>query len=320
MVKKALITGITGQDGAYLSKLLLSKNYEVYGLTRDSSKKNLRNLRILNIENLCKIYKCDLSNKLEVNRLINKIKPNEIYSLSGLSSVAKSFVMPHLAYDSIINSTVNILESIRKNKKNIKFYLACSGECYGNIKSTYANEDTVFDPLSPYAVAKTAAFYITKNYREAFNIHASSGILFNHESPLRGENFVTQKIILGVIDIVKGRKKNLELGSLNIKRDWGWAPEYVEAMYLIMQNKKSTDFVIASGKSHSLEKFIEVAFNYFGMDWKKYTKTVKSHKRPLELIKNRGNSKKAEKILKWKPTYNLKKIVHTMIEDQLNTK
>lgn len=320
MVKKALIAGITGQDGAYLSKFLLSKNYKVYGLTRDNEKKNLRNLHILEIDKLCKIYKCNLNDRFEVNYLINKIKPDEIYNLSGLSSVAKSFIMPYEAYDSIINSTVNILESIRKNKRNIRFYLACSSECFGNIKSPSADESTVFNPLSPYAVAKTAAFYITKNYREAFNIHASSGILFNHESPLRGENFVTQKIILAVIDIVQGKKKVLELGLLNIKRDWGWAPEYVEAMHLIVRNKKSTDFVIASGKSYTLEKFIELTFNYFGMDWKKYTKTTTSNKRPLELIKSKGDGQKAEKILNWKPTYSLKKIVHEMIEDKLNTK
>ena len=320
MIKKALITGITGQDGAYLAKLLLSKNYEVYGTTRKNTKRNLRNLIKLEVLNLCKVHKCNLNNYKEIDKIICNIRPDEIYNLSGLSSVSASFDKPAEAYESIINSTINILESIRNNKKKIKFYLACSSECFGNIKENIADENTLFDPLSPYAVAKTSAYYITKNYREAFNIHASSGILFNHESPLRSKNFVTQKIILGTIDIARGKKKTLELGSLNIKRDWGWAPEYVEAMHLIMMNKKPTDFIIASGKSYSLENFIKLSFEYFNLDWKKYVKISRVSKRPLELIKNKGSGKKAERLLKWKPKYSLKNIVYTMIEDKLDNR
>ncbi len=316
MIKKALITGISGQDGSYLANFLLKKNYIIFGITRNKKKSNLKNLYTLNIKNSCKIFQCNLDDINATRRLIKKIKPDEIYHLSGISSVAKSFKYPAATYISIVNSTINILESIHDIKADIKFFSACSSECYGNTGKKLVDETSGFNPLSPYAVAKTSAFYIVKNYREAYNIFAVSGILFSHESPIRSKSFVTQKIISNVIDIYNKKRKFLELGSIDIQRDWGWSPEYVEAMYLIIQQKNPSDFVIASGKSYPLKDFIKLAFEYFDLNWKDHVKINKKLKRPLDIICNKGNTKKAKKILKWKSTYNLKKIVHEMIENK----
>ncbi len=318
MKKKALITGITGQDGAYLASFLLKKKYTVYGTTRTLKKNNLRNLSRLNILDSCNILQCDLLNINQTNQIINKINPDEIYNLAGLSSVGKSFIDPINAYRSIILSTVNILENIRLKRNRTKFYLACSSECFGNTKSGSATENTRFNPLSPYAAAKTSSYYITKNYREAYSIFACSGILFNHESPLRNDDFVTQKIITGAISIFNKKKKFLDLGSINIERDWGWAPEYVEAMYLILRQRNPSDYIISSGKSYSLEKFIETVFSYFNLDWKQHVRINNKYKRPMDLTISKGNPYKARKNLKWKPKYDLKKIVHEMINEKLN--
>ncbi len=317
MAKKALITGISGQDGSYLAKFLLDKKYIVFGTTRRKNKSNLKNLYKLNIYDSCKIFKCNLNNISEIRELIKKTKPDEIYHLSGASSVAESFKSPNNAYTSIVNSTINILETIRDSKKNIKLFLASSGECYGNTGKKAVDENTFFNPLSPYAVAKASAYFIAKNYRDAYNIYVASGILFSHESPFRSENFVTQKIISNAIAISRNKKKYFELGSIDIYRDWGWAPEYIRAMYLIVQQKTPTDFIIASGKSYSLKEFVKLAFEYFNLDWKDHLIINNKFDRPLDLISNKGKTDKAKKILKWESTYSLKKIVHEMIEYKL---
>lgn len=315
-MNKALICGISGQDGAYLARLLLSKGYEVYGTSRDAQVNNFTNLKALGIIDqveLCSMVTTDFRSVLQV---ISRIQPDEIYSLAGQSSVGFSFLQPFETMESITLGTLNLLEVIRFLDRPVKFYNAGSSECFGDTGGKAANEETAFRPRSPYAVAKAAAHWEVANYREAYNIFACTGILFNHESPLRPRRFVTRKIIAAACEIAKGSAKTLELGNIEIQRDWGWAPEYVEAMWRMLQVSEPEDFVIATGVSSSLLKFCEMAFKELGLDWRDHVKVNESYFRPSEIMYGCGNAEKAESKLNWKASFKMPQVVKKMIEEE----
>lgn len=318
MQKKALICGISGQDGAYLAKLLISKGYLVCGTSRDAQISSFSNLVRLGIENEVKLESMALNDFRSVLQVLRKIEPDEIYNLAGQSSVGLSFELPVETLESIATGTLNLLEAIRFTQAPIKFYNAGSSECFGDIGNHSADENTAFRPRSPYAVAKSTAFWQVANYREAYNIFACSGILFNHESPLRPNRFVTQKIINGAINIAQGKEKQLHLGNLDISRDWGWAEEYVEAMYLMLQQSQADDYVIATGTSYQLKEFVAQAFAYFNLDWQDYVTTDQSLLRPTDIAFNQGNPQKAKEKLGWVAQYKMPDVVKMMIEAKLN--
>lgn len=317
MPKKALISGISGQDGAYLAELLLKKGYIVCGTSRDAQMSSFTNLVRLGIKDQVKLESMALNDFRSVLQVLMKIEPDEVYNLAGQSSVGLSFQLPVETLESIATGTLNLLEAIRFTQAPIKFYNAGSSECFGDIGNQAADENTPFRPRSPYAVAKSTAFWQVANYREAYNIFACSGILFNHESPLRPNRFVTQKIITGAIDIAQGKEQQLHLGNLNISRDWGWAEEYVEAMYLMLQKEEADDYVIATGASYQLEDFVAQAFAYFNLDWREYVTTDQSLLRPTDVFFNQGNPQKAREKLGWIAKYQMPDIVKMMIEAKL---
>ena len=317
MKKKALIIGISGQDGSYLAEFLLNKNYEVYGTSRDSDLSTFNGLKKLGIYDKVKLSSMSLIDFRSVMQSILQIMPDEIYNLAGQSSVGLSFLQPVETLESISIGTLNILEVLRFHKLPVRFYNASSSECFGDTKGKSANEETPFMPRSPYAVAKATAYWQVANYRDAYNLFACSGILFNHESPLRPKRFVTKKIVESACRIAKGKKEELVLGNVSIKRDWGWAPDFVEAMYLILQQDKPDDFVIATGKNLSLEEFVEKAFRYFNLDYKDYTSYDNSLFRPSDISESLGDPSKAAKILNWKAKYLANDVIKMMIEDQL---
>jgi GDPmannose 4,6-dehydratase len=301
--KKALIIGITGQDGAYLAKHLLSKGYEVTGSSRDVMASSFNNLNILGIRSQVKLISVSINDFRSVFNAIQESSPDEIYNLAGQTSVGLSFDQPVEAIESIAIGTLNILEVIRLLNKPVRFYNAGSSECFGDTGDTPANEQTPFAPRSPYAVAKSTAKWLINSYRESYGLYACTGILFNHESPLRPERFVTQKIIAGAAKIKAGQLNKLQLGNLDISRDWGWAPEYVQAMWLMMQLDQPDDFVIATGRKESLKYFVAKSFEYFDLDWQKYVEIEPSFFRPNEILSSVGNPEKAIKKLGWnKPT------------------
>jgi len=313
-MKKALICGISGQDGAYLSKFLLEKGYEVFGTSRDVENSTFSNLHRLGIYDKVKIFSASLNDFRSIIYILKISNPNEIYNLSGQSSVGLSFLQPVETFSSITIGTINLLEAIRILNLDIKFYNASSCECFGDTKGHPADENTPFSPRSPYAVAKSAAYWYVANYRESYNIFACSGLLFNHESSLRPERFVTQKIITTLKKIAKGEKKKLELGNINIQRDWGWAPEYVTAMYLMLQKERADDYIIATGVKHSLIDFISLAFSYYNLDYKDYLIVRDEFKRPTDIEISYGNPSKAQKELKWEAKTTLEEIIIKMIE------
>lgn len=317
MKKKALIIGISGQDGSYLAEFLLNKNYEVYGTSRDADLSTFSGLKKLGIYNKVKLSSMSLIDFRSVMQTILQIVPDEIYNLAGQSSVGLSFLQPVETLESISIGTLNILEVLRFHKLPTRFYNASSSECFGDTKGKSANEETPFMPRSPYAVAKATAFWQVANYREAYNLFACSGVLFNHESPLRPKRFVTKKIVESVCGIAKGKQEKLVLGNVSIKRDWGWAPDFVEAMYLILQQDKPEDFVIATGKNLSLEEFVEKAFSYFNLNYRDYTTYDNSLFRPSDISESLGDPSKAAKILKWKAKYLADDVIKMMIEHQL---
>ena len=316
--KKTIIFGISGQDGSYLARLLLEKGYEVYGTSRDAELQNFKNLKKLGIIKRVNLSSVAINDFGSVSQCIQNISPDQIYNLAGQSSVAISFDQPHETLKSIEMGTLNILESIRLFGKEIKLYNACSSECFGDTGSTVADETTPFQPRSPYAVAKAESYWMVATYREAYNIFACSGILFNHESPLRPDNFVTQKIVQAVVEISKGNSQKLTLGNIDIVRDWGWAPEYVEAMHLIVENNVAEDFVVATGSTHSLKDFLSIAFSYFDLDWQEYVEIDEALYRPSDISFNRGNPKKINSVLGWSSTFTLENIVFAMISERLN--
>ena len=315
--KRALIIGISGQDGAYLAQLLLEKEYEVYGTSRDAELSNFISLKTLNIYDKITLLSMSLIDFRSVMQVVLEIKPNEIYNLAGQTSVGLSFIQPVETLESISIGTLNILEVIRFHKLDVKFYNASSGESFGDTSTEGANEDTQFRPRSPYAVAKAAAFWQVANYRDAYGLFACSGLLFNHESPLRPARFVTRKIIKTACEIKRGHKKKLQLGNIKISRDWGYAPEYVQAMYLMLQQNKPEDFVIATGESISLKEFIEISFNHLDLDMNDYVEYNDNLIRPSEIIYNKGNSDKAKKILNWIPKTNVNGLIQLMIKSEL---
>lgn len=312
---KALIFGVSGQDGAYLAKHLIEYGYQVVGVSRDAQNNNFKNLGVLGIKESILFKSASLNDFRSVLQAIDDIRPDEIYNLSGQSSVGLSFELPIETIESITLGTVNILEAIRFLKVPAKIYNACSSECFGDVGSAVADEDTPFNPRSPYAVAKAAAYWATANYREAYNIYACTGILFNHDSPLRPERFVTQKIIRAACRIAEGSKETLDLGNVDVVRDWGWAPEYVKAMHLMIQQDIADDYVIATGKSYPLEEFIHAAFGYFNLDWKNFVRLNKKFLRPSDIKFSYANPGKAHTVLNWKAEYDMYDVVKMMIED-----
>ncbi|PTX99778.1 GDP-mannose 4,6-dehydratase [Verrucomicrobia bacterium LW23] len=323
---KALITGITGQDGSYLAELLLSKGYEVHGIIRRAS--------TFNTERIDHLYKDphvigvklflhygDLSDSASLNRLLYDIKPDEIYHLGAQSHVRVSFDVPEYTGDVTGLSTVRILEAIRETNLKCRFYQASSSEMYGLVQEVPQSETTPFYPRSPYGAAKVYAYWITVNYRESYKLHASNGILFNHESPRRGETFVTRKITRAVARIKAGLQKDLYLGNLDAKRDWGFAPEYVEAMYLMLQQDKPDDYVIATGETYTVRQFLEESFSFVNLDWNDYVKIDPRYYRPAEVDLLIGDSTKARKKLNWEPKTTFKELVRIMVQadiDQLD--
>ncbi len=313
-MKKALICGISGQDGAFLAELLLKKNYHVYGSSRDCQVTNFKNIDALGIRNDVELHSMSLVDFRSVVQTLTTIKPHEIYNLSGQSSVALSFEQPLETLESITVGTLNLLDAIKFIDRDIKLYNASSGECFGDTGYVGANEDTTFRPQSPYAVAKAAAFWHTHIYRRAYNLSVCSGLLFNHESHLRPGRFVTKKIVRTAFQIANGKTERLLLGNVDIERDWGWAPEFVEAMYLMLQQPTMEDYVIATGRCSSLKKFIELAFEHFNLNWKNHVTIDETLKRPSDHFIGLGNPMKAEKNLGWKAELTIQDIVRKMCE------
>lgn len=315
--RRALICGISGQDGAYLARLLLEKGYEVYGTARDAQMSTFASLRHLGIYGQVKTESMALNDFRSVLQILTKVKPDEIYNLAGQSSVGLSFQQPVETLESISVGTLNLLEAIRFTGSPIRFYSAGSGECFGDTGGIAADENTPFRPRSPYAVAKAAAFWEVANYREAYSLFACSGILFNHESPLRPERFVTKKIIATACRIAGGSSEQLSLGNISIARDWGWAPEYVEAMWCMLQQERPDDYVIATGVTHTLEEFIATAFTCVGLNWREYVVTDPTLYRPTEIAIGGGNPAKALNCLGWQARYAMHDVVSMMVQVQL---
>jgi GDPmannose 4,6-dehydratase len=314
MQKKALISGASGQDGAYLARLLLKRGYTVYGASRDAQSCSFANLHRLGIREQVRTVSLAVNDFRSVLQALQETEPDEVYNLAGQSSVGLSFEQPVETLESISAATLNFLEAIRFTGSNIRFYNAGSSECFGDTGGKNADEETPFRPRSPYAVAKASAHWIVANYREAYNLFACTGILFNHESPLRPERFVTGKIIAAACRIAEGGDEKLHLGNMDIRRDWGWAPEYVEAMHLMLQQKKPRDYVIATGISRSLEEFVALAFETVGLDWQSHVVSDKTLLRPADIREGRGNPIKAERELGWKAAFGLEDVVREMIK------
>lgn len=321
-MKKALITGITGQDGSYLAELLLSKGYEIHGIIRRASTFNTRRIDHLYHDphngdkiNLYLHYG-DIAVGETLQHIIYNIRPDEIYHLAAQSHVRVSFDMPEYTGDVTGLGTIRILEAVRKAGVPARFYQASSSEMFGAAKPPQ-NENTVFEPQSPYAAAKVYAYWITRNYRAAYDIYSCNGILFNHESPRRGETFVTRKITRAVAAIKAGKQKHLYLGNLDAKRDWGYAPEYVEAMWKMLQLEKADDFVIGTGESHTVREFLQEAFSYAGMNYEDYVEIDPRYFRPTEVDYLLSDPSKAEKQLGWKPKVKFHELVRIMVDADL---
>jgi len=335
MGKRALITGITGQDGSYLSEFLINKGYEVYGAVRRTSSINTGRLSELDILNKINLVAMDLAEITNIQRVIEEIKPDEVYNLAAQSFVQTSFDQPIYTSEIDAIGVTRILETIRMLGANIKFYQASTSEMFGKVQTSPQNEETPFYPRSPYGVSKLYGHWMTVNYREAWDLHACSGILFNHESPLRGIEFVTRKITLGVAEITKEKKKSISLGNLNAKRDWGYAGDYVNAMWLMLQKKTPSDYVIATGEMYSVREFVEKAFNAVDteIEWVvddgeesgrcKKTGNVlidinKDFNRPAETDYLLGDATKAKEELNWKPQVNFNTLIEMMVKKDLD--
>ena len=335
MGKRALITGITGQDGSYLSEFLINKGYEVYGAVRRTSSVNTGRLSELDILNKINLVAMDLAEITNIQRVIEEIKPDEVYNLAAQSFVQTSFDQPIYTSEIDAIGVTRILEIIRMLGSNIKFYQASTSEMFGKVQTSPQNEETPFYPRSPYGVSKLYGHWMTVNYREAWDLHACSGILFNHESPLRGIEFVTRKITLGVAEITKEKKKSISLGNLNAKRDWGYAGDYVNAMWLMLQKKTPSDYVIATGEMYSVREFVEKAFNAVDteIEWVvddgeesgrcKKTGNIlvdinKDFNRPAETDYLLGDATKAKEELNWKPQVNFNTLIEMMVKKDLD--
>ena len=316
-MKKALITGITGQDGSYLCELLLEKDYEVHGIVRRSSSFNRWRLEHL-IQNPAVygkklfLHYADLSDDASLRRIFSKTSPDEFYHLAGQSHVGISFEIPEVTTQEIANCTLKLLEICRYQNKPPKIYLACSSEIFGNSQNSAQNENSPLNPTSPYGVAKAYCLHTGHIYRESYNLFVCNGILYNHESPRRGENFVTQKIVHGAAAIAQGKLDYIELGNLKIERDWGYAPDYVLGMWLMLQQGSPSDYVLSTGSTHKLSEFLETAFKYFDLEYQQYVRINQKFIRPNEPQKLCGDSSKAHKILGWKPSLSFSELIECM--------
>jgi GDPmannose 4,6-dehydratase len=315
MKKIALITGVTGQDGSYMADFLLDKGYKVYGMVRRSSTETFE--RISHLMNRIELVHADLLDQLSIIGIIKKVKPDEIYNLAAQSFVPTSFTEPVLTGEFTGLGVTRMLEAIRLINPKIKFYQASSSEMFGKVPYSPQHLKTPFHPRSPYGVAKLYGHWITVNYRESYNLFAVSGILFNHESPRRGKEFVSRKISYGVAMIKHGLAKDLKLGNLRAKRDWGFAGDYVEAMWRMLQQKTPRDYVIGTGETHTVEEFVRHAFHYVNLDWKKYVKIDPSLYRPAEVHILQADSREAQRALKWKPRITFRTLVEMMVEADL---
>jgi GDPmannose 4,6-dehydratase len=313
---RALICGVTGQDGAYLAQLLLDKGYQVFGASRDAQMSTFANLKRLGIYDKVARLSLAINDFRSVLQAIQRVEPDEIYNLAGQSSVGLSFEQPVETLESTSIGVLNLLEAIRFTGKRIKFYNAGSSEVFGDTNGMAASETTPFHPQSPYAVGKASAYWIVANYRDAYGLFACTGILFNHESPLRPDRFVTKKIVSAACRIAAGSEEKLKLGNVAISRDWGWAPEYVEAMWRMLQREQPEDFVIATGLPRRLEEFISLAFEAVDLDWRNYVEIDQDLFRPSDILVGFGNPAKANALLGWEAHYRLEDIVSKMIAEQ----
>jgi len=314
--KKAFITGITGQDGSYLAELLLAKSYEVHGLVRRSSSFNT--WRIDAIRERIVLHYGDLVDQNSLVRTLESVGPDEIYNLAAQSHVKVSFEMPEYTGNVTAMGVMRLIDAVREIGLGARVYQAGSSEMFGLVQETPQTERTAFHPRSPYGCAKVYGHWIAVNYREGYGMHVSNGILFNHESPRRGENFVTRKITMGIAAIKQGRSSELRLGNLDAKRDWGFAGDYVEAMWLMLQQPKPDDYVIATGETHSVREFLEEAFSHVGLDWQKYVVVDPKYFRPAEVDLLLGNPTKANKALGWTPKVDFKGLVRMMVDADMS--
>lgn len=314
---RALICGIGGQDGGYLAKFLLNKGYQVYGTSRDICLMSQDGLRALGVINQVELYSMDISDYGSILNVFSLTQPDEVYNLAGQSSVSESFSNPIETVISIANGTLNLLEAIRHLNPRIRLYNAGSSDCFGDAGGVTANEGTAFRPRSPYGVAKASAFWQVAVHREAYKLHASSGILFNHESPMRPERFVTKKIVAAACRISQGSQETLTLGDISIERDWGWAPDYVEAMWLMTQQPAGGDYVVATGRTVTLAYFVERVFAELDLDWTAHVESLPRLYRPSEIRASRANPQRAHRVLGWHHTYEIEDVVREMVKFQL---
>jgi len=315
--KTALIIGISGQDGSYLAASLVAKGYAVHGTSRDKELANFANLRTLGVYDSVRLHSATVTDFRSVVQVIRETQPSEIYNLSAQSSVGLSFTQPVETLDSVIFGTVNLLEAMRFLGADIRYYSASSSECFGVTPESGAVETTAFAPRSPYSIAKASAHWIVANYREAYGLQACSGLLFNHESPLRPARYVTQKIVRGAVAIAHRREEKLTLGNLDVARDWGWAPEFVEAMWLMLQQPSPQDLVIATGRPATLREFTARAFTRVGLDWEKYVEIDQALLRPVDLAFSCGNAARARALLGWQASTAWDGVVDRLVDAEL---
>jgi GDPmannose 4,6-dehydratase len=317
MGQRALICGISGQDGSYLAKLLLSKGYEVWGSSRDAELNSFQNLHLLGIHDAVHLVSLNSGDIGSILGLLRRVRPDEVFSLAGQSSVGLSFEQPVETIQSIALGTLNLLEAIRLSDLSIRFYNAGSTECFGDTGSDIANERTPFNPRSPYAVAKASAYWTVANYREAYGMFVCTGILSNHDSPLRPMRFVTRKIIHAVASLALGKDIKLSLGNFEVERDWGWAPEYVQAIAMMLEQSLPEDYVIATGQSHTLTQFVEAAFNLIGKDWREHVSVDRHLMRPTDIARNKVDASKVAAGLGWKAQHHMADVISLMLEAEI---
>ncbi|MCC7097523.1 MAG: GDP-mannose 4,6-dehydratase [Thermomonas sp.] len=312
MARTALIFGVSGQDGALLARLLVGKGYQVHGTSRDAQLSRFDNFDRVGVRGQVRVHSAATTDFRSVAQVLSEVQPDETYLLAGQSSVGLSFGQPVETLESIAVGTLNVLEAIRFLKLKTRLYHAGSSECYGDVGEA-ANEQTAFRPRSPYATAKASAHWMVANYREAYGLHACTGILFNHESPLRPARFVTRKIVAAAVRIAAGSDERLQLGNVDISRDWGWAPEYVDAMWRMLQHDRAEDYVIATGQAHSLQAFVEMVFSAVGVDWQTCVDFNPDLRRPSDIAHSVGDASKAERELGWRAASTLEQVVARMV-------
>lgn len=317
VAKRALIIGVTGQDGAYLSHFLQTKGYEIHGTTRDSERADLSRLLKLKVLDKIKLHSANLADYRSILDVIKKIKPDEIYNLSAQSSVALSFEQPIETSNSIVSATLHLLEAVRFLGSNARIYNSSSSEMFGSSDGAPANEETPFRPCSPYGVSKAAAHWMVASYRKSYGLFVCSGILFNHESPLRPERFVTQKIVRGAVDIAQGTRRRLRLGNLDIVRDWGWAPDYVDGMWRMLQQDTPNDLILATGQPYSLKDFTAATFDLLGLEWQEHVDFSSTLLRPYDVQSTVGDPTRALERLNWRATTKGSKLLEKLINAEI---